>query len=115
MSDDLDTAVAAARRRHPSARWPVTPDALRSRVAQALDLHGAGHPDVAAALLEARGRCGRSVEGFAEMLGVDPEVVEWAEAGRTAPDDLPAELRRLLVGRGSVAPVALGQGPVDLP
>lgn len=88
--------LAAARRRHPSARWPAPADALRQRMAQLLDLRGAAHPDVAAALLQARGRLGLDVPVFAERLGVDVDLVRRAEAGEIGVAQLPGPLRRVM-------------------
>ncbi|MDZ7675345.1 MAG: hypothetical protein U5K30_09825 [Acidimicrobiales bacterium] len=86
----------ACQRRHPSARWPFPPEQLRSRVAQALDLHGAGHADVAASVLEARGSSGLDPEQFAARHGVGVALLARAEAGELALVDLPSQLRRLL-------------------
>lgn len=88
--------VADARRRHPSARWPAPVDALQARVAQLLALRGAEHADVAAALLQARGRLGLEVDEFARRLGLAPEVVRQAEAGELRALDLPGTLQRVL-------------------
>lgn len=88
--------LAEARRRHPSARWPAPVDALQRRMAQLLDLRGAEHADVAAALLQARGRLGLEVEVFARRLGVDVEFVRQAEAGEVGVARLPGPLRRVM-------------------
>lgn len=86
----------ACRQRHPSARWPSPPEELRSRVAQALDLHGVGHADVAASVLAARGSSGLDPEQFAARHGVPVAELARAEAGELALVDLPGPLRQLL-------------------
>lgn len=88
--------LAEARRRHPSARWPAPVDALQQRMAQLLDLRGAEHADVAAALLQARGRLALEAEDFARRLGVGIDVVRQAEAGEISAALLPAPLRRVM-------------------
>lgn len=88
--------MADARRRHPSARWPAPADALQHRVAQLLDLRGAEHADVAASLLQTRGRLGLDAQEFARRLGVDPAVVARAEAGEISATRLPETLRRAM-------------------
>lgn len=88
--------LADARRRHPSARWPAPVDALQQRVAQLLDLQGAEHADVAAALLQTRGRLGLEADEFARRLGIDPEVVVRAEAGEISAARLPTPLWRAM-------------------
>lgn len=88
--------VTAARRRHPSMRSPVPSDRLRDRVADALGLHGARWPEVAAGILEARGRSGLAPEEFARRAGVDVDVLRRAEAGELARDALPGCLRRMV-------------------
>lgn len=88
--------VPAARRRHPSTRSPVSVDRLRDRVADSLELHGAHCPEVAAGILEARGRSGLDPDEFARRAGVDPAVLERAEAGELARDALPGCLRRMV-------------------
>ncbi len=92
----MSAAMTDARRRHPSARWPAPVDALHQRVAQFLDLHGADHADVAASLLRARGRLGWSPEEFAHRLGIEPELLRRAEAGRVSASRLPGKLRRMV-------------------
>lgn len=88
--------LAEARRRHPSARWPAPVDALQQRMAQLLDLRGAEHADVAAAVLQARGRLALEAEEFARRLGVGIDVVRQAEAGEISAARLPAPLRRVM-------------------
>lgn len=90
-----DPAIAA-RRRHPSMRSPVPADQLRDRVADALGLHGARWPEVAASILEVRGRSGLVPEEFARRAGVDVDVLRRAEAGKLARDVLPGCLRRMV-------------------
>lgn len=90
------TALAEARRRHPSARWPAPLDHLRARVTQWLELDGAGHADVAARLLEVRGRTGLDTDTFARRLGVSPELLSRAERGQVAPTQLPGKLARMV-------------------
>ncbi|WP_436792806.1 hypothetical protein [Actinospongicola halichondriae] len=92
----MSSGLAHARRRHPSARWPAPVDALRQRVAQLLDLHGARHPDVAASLLEARGRRGCEQVEFARRLDVDVDLLRRAEAGEVSAAALPERLRRMV-------------------
>lgn len=88
--------VAAARRRHPSTRSPVPADRLRERLADVLGLHGARWPEVAAGILEVRGRSGLASEEFARRAGVDVDVLRRAEAGELARDVLPGCLRRMV-------------------
>lgn len=90
------TRLSAARRRHPSSRWAASSDGLHLRVAQHLELHGSRHADVAASVLEARGRTGACVESFAWRLGVEVDVVRRAEAGELGAADLPPPMQRLL-------------------
>lgn len=91
------TGVASsARRRHPSMRCPLPPAALRHRVATELEVSGAPHADVAAAILEVRGRSGLEVLAFADRAGVDVELLRRAEAGETPRDQLPGALRRMV-------------------
>lgn len=96
MSTIDQDAVIATRRRHPSMRSPVPADRLRDRVADALDLHGARWPAVAAGVLEVRGRTGLAPEEFARRAGVDVDVLHRAEAGELARDALPGCLRRMV-------------------
>jgi hypothetical protein len=97
----MSASLAEARRRHPSARWTAPVDALRTRVAQLLDLHGARHPDVAATLLEVRGRLGLDVVDFASGLGIGPEVLRRAEAGELSASRLPGRLRSIVEERAT--------------
>lgn len=90
------TALAAARRRHPSARWPLPVDHLLSRVGELLEMRGAPHADVAARVLAARGRTGLDFPTFARRLGIDDHTLRDAEAGRVPIDRLPAPLQRLV-------------------
>lgn len=97
MSAQLsDARLSAARRRHPSSRWVAPADGLHLRVAQHLELHGSRHAEVAASVLEARGRTGACVESFAWRLGVDADVIRQAEAGELGATELPPPVRRLL-------------------
>lgn len=92
----MKSSLFAARNRHPSSRWTAPRDGLHQRVAQHLELHGSRHAEVAASILEARGRSGVSVEAFAWRLGIDVDLVRRAEAGELSAADLPAPLRRIL-------------------
>lgn len=94
----IDGAAAewASRRRHPSMRSGASDRQLRRRVADALDLSGTRHPDVAAAILSARGRSGLDVETFARRAGIAADVLVAAEAGCHARHQLPGVLRRLV-------------------
>ncbi len=92
----MNAAVAHARRRHPSARWPAPIDGLRQRMTQYLALHGARHPAVAASLLEVRGRVGCDVDEFAHRLGIEPDLLRRAEAGEVSAARLPGRLRRMV-------------------
>lgn len=94
-ADSPDTPVAA-RRRHPSARSPIRSPSLRDRLAVVLELDGAIHADVAAAVLEVRGLTGLDVGGFARRAGVAVDVVRRAEAGLVRRDQLPGALRRMV-------------------
>lgn len=96
MSAALSPAMISARSRHPSSRWPYPVGALQGRVAQLLELRGLAHADVAASVLEARGRSGLAVEPFARRLGIDPETQRRAEAGEIDERELPPALRQLL-------------------
>lgn len=58
-------------------------------MATMLRARGAEHPEVAAAILEARGRLGLDPAAFADHLGLDLGLILRAEAG-----DLPAEVLR---------------------
>ncbi len=91
-----DDARRTARGRHPSVRSPVPVDRLRDRMADVLELDGATHPGVAAAVLEVRGRVGLDVDAFARRTGVDVAVLRRAEAGQLSRDQLPGPLRRMV-------------------
>ena len=86
----------AARRRHPSMRSAVPADRLRDRIADSLGLHGASWPDVAAGILEVRGRSGLDRHEFARRAGVDVDVLRRAEEGELARESLPGCLRRMV-------------------
>ncbi len=85
-----------ARLRHPCMRSPVPVESLRVRVAEALGADGVRHVEVAAGVLEVRGRTGLAREEFARRAGVDPEVLDRAERGELARDELPGALRRMV-------------------
>jgi DNA-binding transcriptional regulator YiaG len=89
-------AVEAARRRHPSTRSPVSVLGLRHRVADALELGGAPHPEVAATILALRGRTGLDGHDFARRAGVDARLLARVERGEVARDELPGALRRMV-------------------
>ena len=91
-------ARRAARARHPSVRAVVAAPAVTDRLVERLRAAGACWPEVAGALLEARGRSGLDAAGFAARLGVERATLERAEAGAIAPASLPAPLRRLVAG-----------------
>jgi hypothetical protein len=91
-------ARLAARRRHPSTRAPVPADAVVARVVDRLRAGGVAWPEVAGAVLAARGSAGVDVVDFAARLGVDPGIVARAEAGAVPPASLPAPLRRVVAG-----------------
>ena len=91
------TAPAAeARRRHPCMRSPVTVAMVHDRLADELDLRGARHPCVAAAVLAVRGASGLDEERFARRAGVDLALLRRVEAGNVGRDDLPGALRRMV-------------------
>ena len=96
---DLGDVVDGARRRHPCMRSPIRPSALHERFADLLELHGARHPDVAAAVLAVRGAAGADQEPFARRAGVDLATVRRAEAGDLAREQLPGALRRMVPHR----------------
>ncbi len=98
LTDDAASARAAARRRHPSARWLVPVRTLCARVSERLRAGGAEHADIAAALLHARGVTGLDLETFAARAGVDVEALARAEGGDVAWPDLPPVLRMLVRG-----------------
>lgn len=87
---DRAAALAQARRRHPCTSYRLPDRWLRARVARSLE--DLAFPEVAAAVLERRGRSGLSPEDFARHVGVELSVVVRAEAGQLAPDELPIEL-----------------------
>lgn len=95
MTAMADTPTAA-RSRHPSVRSPVTSRSVRDRLAMVLELGGARHGDVAAAVLEVRGTSGLDVVEFAHRTGVAVEVVRRAEAGLLGRNQLPGPLRRMV-------------------
>ena len=92
----MSSAFAAARRRHPCMRCPVPPTLVHERVADELQLEGAAHPEVAAAVLAVRGASGLDRPAFARRCGVDPHLLCRAEAGELARDELPGALRRMV-------------------
>jgi ribosome-binding protein aMBF1 (putative translation factor) len=92
-------ARLAARRRHPSTRTPVRSPLVAERMAGVLANTGARWPEVAAAVLADRGVLGVSPEEYARALGVDPDVLEKAEAGALAPAELPGALLRVVAAR----------------
>ncbi|HET7487020.1 MAG TPA: hypothetical protein VFJ85_03770 [Acidimicrobiales bacterium] len=79
----MTAARDAARRRHPSARWPLDVGRMQARIAA--DLAAAGHPwpARAAALLATRGRLGLDRAAFAELLEVPENAVAAMEEGVT--------------------------------
>ncbi len=70
--------------------------ALRDRVATELEVVGAAHADVAAAILEVRGRSGLDLVSFATRAGVEVDLLHRAEAGELARHQLPGALRRMV-------------------
>ncbi len=94
--------AAASRRRHPCMRTPVRSTELHGRVADDLELRGAFHPEVAAAVLAVRGATGLDQDGFARRAGVSPELLDEVERGALGRDQLPGALRRM-VPRGDDA------------
>lgn len=80
----------------PSVRSPAPIDRLRDRVADSLELCGSTWPEVAAGILESRGRAGLDRAEFARRAGVDVEVLRRAEAGELPRDELPGCLRRMV-------------------
>ena len=99
ISNDVTGVAEGARRRHPCMRSPVRPSALHDRFADLLELHGARHPEVAAAVLAVRGATGSDQETFARRAGVDAETLRRAEAGELAREQLPGALRRMVPHR----------------
>ena len=94
--------VEVARRRHPCMRSPIRPSELHHRLADVLELHGARHPDVAAAILAVRGAAGADQETFARRAGVEADTLRRAEAGELAREQLPGALRRMVPQRPGV-------------
>jgi hypothetical protein len=94
--------VEGARRRHPCMRSPIRPSALHERFADLLELHGARHPDVAAAVLGVSGAAGADQETFARRAGVDLATLRRAEAGELAREQLPGALRRMVPRRETI-------------
>ena len=88
--------VRATRRRHPCMRSPVPVPAVHDRVAEALWVAGAAHPDVAASVLAVRGASGLDQRDFARRAGVDVLLLRRVEAGEVARDELPGALRRMV-------------------
>jgi hypothetical protein len=93
---DVSGVADGARRRHPCMRSPIRPSALHERFTDLLELHGARHPEVAAAVLAVRGAAGADQETFARRAGVDLETLRRAEAGDLARSQLPGALRRMV-------------------
>lgn len=96
MRSTDDDQVAGARRRHPCSAWSAPTAPLLEQVAAELAAAGARHPEVAAALVEVRGRSGLDRATFAARAGVDESTVEAAEAGTLARPQLPGALRRMV-------------------
>jgi len=92
-------ARASARHRHPSTRSPVGAATVAGRMAAVLAAAGSPWPEVGAAVLADRGVLGLTADDYAAELGLDPAVLAEAEAGRLGLDELPAPLRRVVVGR----------------
>lgn len=90
------SARTEARRRHPSLSFRTDAGGLRRRVAGVLEAVGTVHPVVAASVLEARGRSGLDADEFARTAGVDRAVLDAAEGGELAREQLPGVLRRLV-------------------
>lgn len=89
-------AVMLARQRHPSARPVVSARALRERVADELELSGARHAEVAAAILSVRGVSGLDQVAFARRAGVAVDELVAAERGEVARSGLPSGLRPMV-------------------
>lgn len=85
-----------ARSRHPSTRPLLTCAELRYRVADSLEVLGVPHPEVAAAVLEVRGRSGLGPVAFARRAGVAVTTLARAEAGLLERDALPGAMRRMV-------------------
>ena len=76
-----DGERAAARARHPSARWPVDVGQMQRRIAADLARSGHPWPARAALLLAVRGRLGLDRRRFAALVEVPEEVVAAVEDG----------------------------------
>ena len=92
----MSATLTEARRRHPCMRAPVPAARVLARVTDELELHGAPHPEVGAAIIAVRGASGLDQPRFAARAGVAPEVLRRAEAGEVARDQLPGPLRRMV-------------------
>jgi DNA-binding transcriptional regulator YiaG len=90
------TTPAEARRRHPCMRSPVSAAMVHERLADELDLRGARHPCVAAAVIAVRGASGLDQDRFAQRAGVDVDLLRRVEAGDVGRDELPGALRRMV-------------------
>jgi hypothetical protein len=76
-------------------------------VAQWLELDGSPHPEVAARVLEARGRTGLGADDYAAVLGIDSVVLRRVENGEIAATELPTALQ----GLGRARPLPPGHRP----
>lgn len=85
-----------ARSHHPSVRACLPVDRLRARVTDVLDQRGVSWAEVAAGILEARGRAGLDQVEFARRAGVDIGLLRRAEAGELSREELPGCLRRMV-------------------
>lgn len=92
----MTATLTEARRRHPCMRPPLAAATVRDRVSDELELHGAPHPEVGAAILAVRGASGLDQVAFAAHTGVDPQVIVRAEAGELSRERLPGALRRMV-------------------
>ncbi len=72
--------------------WDTDQTLLCERLAERLHHQGVAHPVAAAVALAVRGDLGCDRRGFAARLGLDPAVVEAADAGQVALADLPAPI-----------------------
>ena len=95
--------VDEAMEHHPTA-WRPRPSALQTRMAELLRSEGAGHPEMGARALAARGSLRLDRRSFAALLDVEESTVEALEAGNLAVEHLPRALRILLSGAQSQAP-----------